>query len=105
MDGVTVAAPADLDIVSCGGYPRDINLFQAHKTIENAARIVRHGGVILLLAECRDGIGPEKFVRWLRGHSTAKDICQDLERDFEFGAHKAYFLAQIAEKAEILLVS
>jgi nickel-dependent lactate racemase len=54
--GSPVPEAADLVIASCGGYPKDINLFQAHKTMENAVRIARKGGVVILLAECRDGM-------------------------------------------------
>jgi len=45
---VPVPEQADLVIVSPGGHPRDINLYQAHKAIFNAARAVKNGGMILL---------------------------------------------------------
>jgi nickel-dependent lactate racemase len=103
--GYPVPEAADLVIASCGGYPKDINVFQAHKTMENAVRVTRKGGVAIIVAECRDGIGPSNFVTWLQRYDHSKDMESQLRRRFEFGAHKAYFLARLTEKAEVLLVS
>lgn len=63
---VPIAAPADLVIASPGGYPKDIDVIQTHKTLQRAAEAVRPGGVIILLAECRHGIGSEQFAAWMR---------------------------------------
>jgi nickel-dependent lactate racemase len=103
--GSPVPAPADLVIASCGGYPKDINLFQSHKTMENAVRITKPGGVVILLAECRDGIGPSSFVNWLRSNDSAGEMEEKLRDKFQFGGHKAFFLARLTEKADVLLVS
>jgi len=47
----------DLVIASAGGYPKDINFIQAHKSIHNASSFVKDGGKLVIFAECRDGIG------------------------------------------------
>jgi nickel-dependent lactate racemase len=52
----------DLVLASAGGFPKDINFIQAHKALDNAAAFVREGGRLLLLAECRDGIGSTTFL-------------------------------------------
>ncbi len=54
----TVAADKSYDIVvtSNSGYPLDINLYQAVKSMSVAARVVAKGGSIVVVAECRDGI-------------------------------------------------
>jgi len=103
--GCPVKRPADLVIASCGGYPKDINVFQAHKTMENAARITRSGGVVILFAECRDGIGPANFVHWLKTNGSSREMEEKLRGKFAFGAHKSYFLARLTEKVDILLLS
>ncbi len=103
--GCPVPEAADLVIASCGGYPKDINLFQAHKTMENAVRVTRKGGVVILLAECRDGIGPSTFVDWLRKYDSSLEMKEKLLQKFEFGAHKAFFLSRLTEMAEVYLVS
>lgn len=103
--GAPVPEAADLVIASCGGYPKDINVFQVHKTMENAVRITRKGGVAIIVAECRDGIGPSTFVNWLKKYDRSNEMEERLRRQFEFGAHKAFFLARLTEKADVFLVS
>jgi lactate racemase len=51
-------------IASCGGYPKDINFIQSHKAIDNAAKFVRNGGSLIVLAECPDGVGSKTFLPW-----------------------------------------
>jgi lactate racemase len=53
---VAVPQPFDLVITTNSGYPLDLNLYQAVKGMRAAERIVRDGGAIILVAECRDGI-------------------------------------------------
>lgn len=52
----------DLVLASAGGYPKDINMIQSHKSIHNAANLVRGGGTLIMLAECVDGIGSKTFL-------------------------------------------
>jgi nickel-dependent lactate racemase len=51
-----VAAPFDIVITSNNGYPLDQNLYQSVKGMTAAAQIVRQGGAIVTVAECRDGL-------------------------------------------------
>ena len=52
----------DLVVASAGGYPKDINMIQAHKALHNAAMFVRDGGKLIVLAQCADGIGSATFL-------------------------------------------
>lgn len=52
----------NLVLASAGGYPKDINFIQAHKSIHNAASFVKDGGTLVILAECSDGIGNKAFM-------------------------------------------
>ena len=91
---VKVPQRADLVITSPGGYPKDINLYQAHKAIFNAARAVKDGGMILLIAECRDGIGHPVFADWARRARDLDGVMEIMkEEGFKIGGHKAYFFA------------
>jgi len=56
------AGQFDLVLASAGGYPKDINMIQAHKAIDNAAAFVRDQGTLIVLAECADGIGSTTFL-------------------------------------------
>ena len=51
----------DVVITSNGGYPLDRNYYQTVKGLVAAARLVKEGGVIIVLSECRDGLGSEHF--------------------------------------------
>ena len=64
----------DLVIASCGGYPKDINFIQSHKAVHNAAKFVKDGGRLIVLARCPEGIGSATFLPW-----------------FEMGGYRAAF--------------
>lgn len=64
--GVPVVEKADLVIASSGGYPKDINLYQATKSTENAVMACKEGGVIIALLECRNIGEPPDFSDWFQ---------------------------------------
>jgi lactate racemase len=53
---VPVSRPYDVVVTTNSGYPLDQNLYQAVKGMSAAARIVRPGGAILMVAACEDGV-------------------------------------------------
>ena len=61
---VTVSHGYDMVLASCGGFPKDINFIQAHKAVHHAAAFVNDGGTLVILAQCRDGIGSTTFLPW-----------------------------------------
>ncbi|WP_312522317.1 nickel-dependent lactate racemase [Anaerospora sp.] len=67
--GVPITAKADLVIASAGGFPKDINLYQGSKTIDNAFMATKEDGVIILLLECRDIMEPPDFSSWFNYES------------------------------------
>ena len=66
-----IGAKSDLVVVSCGGFPKDINLIQAHKSMEYGCQALKDGGVMILLAQCRDGYGNATFFNWFRFQNPA----------------------------------
>ncbi len=99
-----LAEKGDLVIASCGGFPKDINLIQAHKSMEYGAQALKDGGVMILLAECRDGFGNGTFFNWFRH----KDLCEfetALRAQYEINGQTAYSLLQKAQRFRIILVS
>ena len=64
--GVPIEAQADIVIASAGGYPKDINLYQSQKTIDNAVYAMRPGGVAIILAQCPHISDPPEFFDWFR---------------------------------------
>lgn len=59
----------DMVIASGGGYPKDINFIQAHKSVHHAAAFVKDGGSLIILLECRDKIGSNYFMKYLQAGS------------------------------------
>lgn len=103
---VPVSGKYDIVVASCGGYPKDINLYQAQKAQSNAAMLVKPGGTIILIAECAEGIGSTGYEEFMRGVQSSQQAIQKFrQQDFQLGPHKAYLFARIAQKCETVLVS
>ena len=97
--------PADAVIVSCGGFPKDINLFQANKALDNATQAVKAGGSIILVAECAEGIGNQVYECWNRECRSPEEAIERFKRCFEFGGHKTAIIAKVSKKFRLYLVS
>ena len=96
---------AEVVIASAGGYPKDINVYQAQKALENACHTVKPGGTIILLAECAEGYGEATFEKWIEEASNPDDIINRLKRKFVLGGHKAYAIARVTKEVEVILIS
>ncbi|MGI6358689.1 MAG: nickel-dependent lactate racemase [Bacillota bacterium] len=101
----TVPTAYDTVIASAGGFPYDINLYQAVKAMQNADRIVKEGGQIVLFAQCEQGIGSAKFEEWGKQRLSSQQLGEQLARQFILGKHKCYFVSEILEQADIYLCS
>jgi len=101
---VPITATRDVVIVSCGGLPDDINLIQAHKAIDMAALACTAGGAIILVAECRDGLGRPDFLKWFE-ETDSRALETRLRDDFEVNGQTAWSLLTKAERFRIHLVS
>ncbi|MBE3036928.1 MAG: nickel-dependent lactate racemase, partial [Candidatus Atribacteria bacterium] len=96
---------ADVVIASAGGYPKDINVYQAQKALDNAYQAVKSGGTIILLAECSEGYGEPTFEKWIEEANTPDDIIKRLKNKFVLGGHKAYSIAKLTKEVEVILIS
>jgi len=105
MYKVPIERRADIVIASSGGHPHDINLYQAHKGVENAQDAVKRGGVIIWVAECPDGHGDELFYEWMVKFKDPKELEAEVKRHFRLGGHKAYYLNRTLQRIQIILVS
>ncbi len=101
-----VEAPADVVIASPGGMPKDINLYQAQKTLDNVSGAVRDGGAVVLAARCREGFGQKAFEEWMRGMDGEPQVLVDrIQREFVLGGHKAAAIAGLLTRVQVFLVS
>ncbi len=105
MYAVEVPSRAGLVIASPGGHPKDVDLYQSQKAIEEATQIIRPGGDILLIAACEEGSGSELFEQWMAAAETPDDIIGRIREDFVMGGHKAYQIARELQRATIHLYS
>lgn len=103
--GAEIEVEADLVIASCGGYPKDINVYQMQKTMDNAVCAVRKGGAVILLAECAEGSGSAKLEETFKRLKTAEAIRKELAENFQIGANKAYAITHPLAKAPFILVT
>ena len=96
---------ADIVVVSAGGYPKDINLYQAQKALDNAKHAVKNGGIIILIAACTEGLGGESFEKWMIEFEKPSNMVEEIRKNFILGGHKAAAIGLILENADIYLVS
>ena len=96
---------ADIVIVSQGGAPKDMNLYQTQKALDNAKHAVKNGGIVILVGSCKEGLGDDVFGEWMTSAQSPSAIVERIQRDFQLGGHKAAAIALVLENSEIYLVS
>ncbi|MGD9588454.1 MAG: nickel-dependent lactate racemase [Pyrinomonadaceae bacterium] len=103
-NSVAVNGKRTLVIASCGGYPYDINMIQAHKTFDAATRACEEGGTVILLAECRDGLGRDDFLKWFDVENSG-DLAIRLCGSYQVNGQTAWSLLTKAERFEVRIVT
>ncbi len=96
---------ADIVLVSQGGAPKDLNLYQTQKALDNAKHAVKKGGVIILIGSCKEGMGEHVFEEWMTSAPTASSLIDRIQKEFRLGGHKAAAIAMVLENSDIYLVS
>jgi nickel-dependent lactate racemase len=104
-DSAYIEEKSDLIVVSAGGYPKDIDLYQASKALVNAKEAVKEGGAIILLAECAEGFGGEEVQMMLEEYKDNYYREKALRESFSVAKYTGYLIAEIAEKFNVILVS
>ena len=94
----------DLVVASAGGYPKDINYIQAHKSIHNAASYVKDGGTLVIFAQCRDGIGNDNFMELFRLGGT-ETIFEAMEKEYRNNAGTALATLEKARRISVRFVT
>ncbi|NLY44711.1 MAG: nickel-dependent lactate racemase [Tissierella sp.] len=96
---------ADIVIVSQGGGPKDLNLYQTQKALDNAKHAIKDGGIIILVGSCKEGLGNETFEQWMTGANSPDELIARIKNKFTLGGHKAAAIALVLKKAQIFMVS
>lgn len=99
-----IPGKSDLVIASCGGFPKDINFIQAHKSMEYGSRALKDGGVLILLAQCKEGYGHKNFFNWFRFRDLA-ELEEGLRNQYEINGQTAYSTLQKTKRFNVILIS
>ncbi len=101
---VKIHEKRDLVIVSCGGFPFDVNMIQAHKALETAAQACNEGGTIAFIAECADGLGRKDFLNWFAAETSEK-LAEQLCENYQVNGQTAWSLLTKTEKFNVQIMT
>lgn len=95
----------DLSVVSPGGHPKDLQMYQAIKALRNASTLTRTGGTIIMVAECPEMLGNGTFQLWVDTKKDRQRMVDQLKQHFLLGAHKILHLDEVLSKQRVYLHS
>lgn len=102
---VPMSRKFDAVIASAGGHPKDMQLYQAVKSLQNASKVVKPGGKILLIAECKEMFGNGLFQYWVETVQDPSRITEMMKEEFVLGAHKVIHIEEILKQHEVYFYS
>ena len=102
--GVDIPGKADIVVTTAGGFPKDINLYQTGKTMDNACYAVKKGGVVILLSECPDIYEPAEFSEWFNYDGKA-GIDAALRSNFTIPGWVALKEIECSEMATFIMIT
>ena len=104
-----IKEPFDIVICGNGGYPLDLNLYQAVKSMAIGEMGVKQGGTIISVNECREGVGEgqDKFKELIFSGMSPQEIYNKiLNRELVVPDQwQIQVLTRILMKSDIFLVS
>ena len=104
--GMPIEDEFDIVVASCGGYPKDMCLYQAQKGLNLASHAAKHGGKILLFAAARQGVGDDAYFDYVSRFATPQEVLRDFKRlGFKMGAHKAFLFSRTLINYDVAVVS
>lgn len=85
----SIEVPRNYDIVIANCEPPlDANLYQLQKAQEHGARMVKKGGVLIVMGACQEGPGSKYFMELAEKYPTPESVLRDGLDDTSFGIHK-----------------
>ena len=97
---VPLSEKYDIVITTNGGYPLDRNYYQTVKGLVAGVRALKKGGILIIAAECIDGLGSEYFKKSLQ---ILKEI-GDYDRYIDYISKPENFLVDQWEVEELVKV-
>ena len=104
---VTLSEPVDAVIVSSAGYPLDATFYQAIKGVLAAVEVVREGGMVILVAECQEGIGSGPFTDLILKTKNLEQFVRNIynPKNFVIDQWQLEELAKATRKADVYFYS
>lgn len=96
---------APVVVASAGGHPRDLNVVQAHKALAHARQALARGGILVLVACCREGWGHPTFARWFDLPDIDALEARLRSDAYEINGQTAYSILRTTTEHEVLLLS
>jgi nickel-dependent lactate racemase len=103
LDGVPIPTQADVVIGSAGGYPKDINMYQATKAHMNAVFAVKPGGIMILAMACEDMYEPASFADWFFRDDLSQ-VLTEVKQHFTIPAFSAYKTRCIIRQLKAVII-
>ncbi len=104
-----IQEPFDIVVCGNGGYPLDLNLYQAVKSMAIGEMGVKQGGTIISVNECREGVGvgQDKFKELIFSGKSPEEIYKKIlnKEIIVPDQWEIQVLTRVLMKAEIYLVS
>ncbi len=101
---VEVPHKYDIVIADCDP-PLDVNLYQLQKAQEHGGRMVKDGGVLIVMGACREGVGSKYFMELAEKYPNPEIVLKEGIYDDSFGIHKLVKTARQLEKFQIFYVT
>jgi len=103
----SISKEADIVVTSGGGFPLDINLYQAVKGMVGAIPAVKKGGMIIIASHCREGVGSREFIELITSEKDLDKFIKKIYNSnyFKIDQWELEELAKARRKAEIYLYS
>ena len=95
---------ADIVIVSSGGAPKDMSVYQGCKGMLNGMRAMKDGGQMIWLAKCPEGFGAPDYAAWLQPHREGR-LDPALRADFTIGGFIFYLTIENLKKGDCRILS
>jgi nickel-dependent lactate racemase len=93
----------DIALISSGGHPKDLTLFQAHKSLRHTSYALNDGAAVVWAAKCAEGEGPAGMVEW-RGLNL-EQCMQKVKTSPSLVSFCSLSLKQLARRFDVHLVS
>ena len=101
---VPIKEQVDVVIAGCGGYPRDMSLYQGTKAIDNVESALKPGGTLILVIEAREGGGPVEYFGWNRNLQDGS-LEKRLREDFTVAGYVFFLNCEQAQRYRVMLLS